>query len=295
MCGIAYGIPKRCLSLLNRLGVVVSYSTVTRTLRESAGACLAEMREICASCPTGVVYDNCNLEEKVGTETSTNRGSQAKLTVGFMYKLHPPGESTGPLVRELCLKEPNYDNIDLFDLLGLNAMGKFWRREVEALICSVLWEYCGEEMSEVVRDTQGVVVEGRTRIRRQVLHQLAPRVDEFYMFPTQKIDPGTSKGNGEVIEIFGELTGLTGEVMLDRIQPFVGDLATTLMQRNLLNYRKRDVEKRRLRHVDPWSGYLHTSFGGYLLSNQSHGGKADIHSSARELSCDSSSGPPIGK
>ena len=82
------------------------------------------------------------------------------------------------------------------------------------------------------------------------------------MFPTQKIDPGTSKGNGEVIEIVGELTGLTGKVMLDKIQPFVGDLATTLMQRNLLNYRKRDVENRELRHVDPCSGYLHANFGG---------------------------------
>lgn len=270
MCGVAHGIPKRSLSLLNRLGVVVSYSTVTRTLRESAEACLAEMREICKCFPTGVVYDNCNLEEGVGTETSTNRTSQSKLTVGFMYKLHAPGEglTAGPLLRELCMKEPNYDNIDLFDLLGLDTMGKFWRGEVEALICSVLWEQCGEEMSEEVQDHNGVaVLEGRKRIERQALYQLPRRVDEFYMFPTQKIDPGTSKGNGEVIEMVGELTGLTGEVMLDKIQPFIGDLATTLMQRNLLNYRKRDVENRRLRHVDPWSGYLHANFGEcYALS-----------------------------
>ena len=118
MCGVAHGIPKRSLSLLNRLGVVVSYSTVTRTLRESAEACLAEMREICKCCPTGVVYDNCNIEEGVGTETSTNRVSQAKLTVGFMYKLHVleehgagGGLAAGPLVRELCLREPNYNDV----------------------------------------------------------------------------------------------------------------------------------------------------------------------------------------
>lgn len=261
MCGVAHGIPKRSLSLLNRLGVMVSYSTVTRTLRSSAEACLAEMREICTSSPIGVVYDNCNIEERVGTETSTNRSSQAKLTVGFMYKLHAPGESlTGPLERELCLREPDYDNVDVFDLIGLDVIGEFWQREIEALICSVLWEQCGEEMSEVVHDERGDVVAGHKKIKRKVLHKLAPRVDEFYMFPTQKIDPGTSKGNGEVIEIVGELTGLTGEVMLDKVQPFIGDLATTLLQRNLLNYRKRDMEKRRLRHVDPWSGYLHANF-----------------------------------
>lgn len=141
MCGVAYGIPKRCLSLLNRLGVMVSYSTVTRTLRCSAEACLAEIREICASWPTGVVYDNCNIEEKVGTETSTNRASQAKLTVRFMYKLHVPEEClSGPLKKHLCLREPDYNNVDLFELLGLDDMGKFWQKEVEALICSVLWE-----------------------------------------------------------------------------------------------------------------------------------------------------------
>lgn len=115
-------------------------------------------------------------------------------------------------------------------------------------------------MSEVVYDESGAIVGGRDRIQREILYQLTPRVDEFYMFPTQKIDPGTSKGNGEVIEIIGELIGLTGDIMLDKIQPFVGDLATTLLQRNLLNYRKRDIENRRLKHVDPWSGYLHANF-----------------------------------
>ena len=246
---------------------MISYSTVTRTLRSSAQACLSEIREICAHSPTDFVYDNCNIEERVGTETSTNRVSQAKLTVGFMYKLHAPEEnlSPGPLIRDLCVKDPNYDNVDLFDLLGLDEMGKFWRKEVEALICSVLWEQFGKEMSEVVRDEDGVVIQGRKKIKRQSLYQLVPRVDEFYMFPTQKIDPGTSKGNSEVIEIYGELTGLTGEVMVDKIQPFVGDLATTILQRNLLNYRKRDVDKRRLRYVDPCSGYLHANFGEYNM------------------------------
>ena len=44
-------------------------------------------------------------------------------------------------------------------------MGKFWRREVEALIYSVLWEQCGDEMSKVVEDDKGnAVIEGRKRI-----------------------------------------------------------------------------------------------------------------------------------
>ena len=177
MCGVEHVIHKRSLSLLNRLGMMISYSTVTHTLRNSVEAGLAEMREICSYSPVGVVYDNCNIEERVGIETSTNRASQAKLTVGFMYKLHTPGESTyknafgffllpvlpvlreavgkhgkqkntndfllmsltGPLPWELCFKEPSYD-VDLFDLLGLNEMGRFWRKEIEALICFILWE-----------------------------------------------------------------------------------------------------------------------------------------------------------
>ena len=229
-------------------------------MKETAKVCMVELKKTCELNATGTVYDNCDIEHSVGTETSVNRNLQFKLTVNFMFKLHAPGESlhAGALQRDMCLKlEPDYDNADLTEVLEIKEMSVFWKEAILGLISDVFWEVCGEEMSEVIDNSK----EGRRRIERPVLHKLKLRIDEILTMPTQAVHPGSTAGTAQVLEGISAFNGLDGKFMMDKIQPHVGDLGSTLLLRNLINYKKRDLEEKRLSHVDPWSGYLHVHFG----------------------------------
>ena len=238
-------------------------------MKETALICIAELKKTCELSATRTVYDNCYIEHTVGTEKSINHNSQFKLTVNFMFKLYAPEENlpAGALRRDMCIKpDPDYDNTDLAQVLRIQTMGVFWREAVLGLICDVFWEVCGEQMSKVVEDPKGnIYVEGRKRIQRPVLNKLKPRIDEILTLPTQSVHPGTTTGTAQVLDGISGFNGLSGVLMMDKIQPYVGDLGSTLLLRNLINYRKRDIEGKRLSHVDPWSGYLHVHFGKYIL------------------------------
>ena len=256
MCCQALVAPKRVMALLNRLGIGISYDTIRRCLTRTATSSWDEVKRLCASVPTVVVYDNCNIDHAVGPETSVYRVSQFKLTVNFIYELHAPGLGPGPLLRDLCFKkEPDYMGAELVDVLLVTQMGSFWKSQIAGLICDIMWEEFGEGMSEVRRLRQG-----RRRLNRPVIHAIEFRIDELLVLSTLPIDSGTTAGNAQVLEATARYTGLDRRKMMDKVQPHIGDLGTTLLQRNLLNYKKRDVEDQRLSHVDPWSEYLHMHF-----------------------------------
>ncbi|RPB23920.1 hypothetical protein L211DRAFT_229873 [Terfezia boudieri ATCC MYA-4762] len=119
----------------------------------------------------------------------------------------------------------------------------------------------------------------RERILRKSLHQLSLRRTRIRVGPTLEIDEGTVPGNIQVMEEMVNQMGLELEDLVDKIMVYVGDMSTVVMQRNAKEYRKRDIPLRRLDHVDPWHGLLHTQF---VLSNAVaavHKG----HSSATDL------------
>ena len=66
-----------------------------------------------------------------------------------------------------------------------------------------------------------------------------------------------------MMEEMVDYMGLDLKSLMDRLIVHVGDMSTVVMQRNAKDYRKRDVEHRRLAHVDSWHGFLHTEFGEF--------------------------------
>lgn len=254
-----YGVPKRVLTLMNRFGIAVSYGTVVRIENITAEANMLEIQRL-GERPTGAAYDNLVKEQNVEEETMDNRSSLYKLTVNLVWQLKvPPLIATeGQLLRSMCFKDPDYDNADPLDILGLHNLGEFLRPQIEGLICDTLWKRFGEFMQKNSN------LKGRRRIFRPVIHKIEPRIDELFVGPTLGIDPGTVTGNIEVLEAIGKLLGQKD--MVDKVMPIVGDMTTVIMMRHAKEYRKRDMEHNRFQHVDPWAGFLHTLFGKYALS-----------------------------
>ena len=257
----AYDVPKRVLTLLNHFGVAVSYGTIVRIENITAEANMMEIQKL-ATQPTGAAYDNLVKEQNVEEETMDNRSSLYKLTVNLVWQLKVPSLITterqliqGQLMRNLCFKDPDYDNADPLDILGLHNLGEFLRPQIEGLICETLWRLFGEHMQKNVN------LPGRRKLQRPVIYKIEPRIDELFIGPTLGIDPGTVTGNIEVLEAIGQLLGIDQKDMVDKVMPVVGDMTTVIMMRHAKEYRKRDMEYNRFQHVDPWAGFLHTLFG----------------------------------
>ena len=251
-----YGVPKRVLTLMNRFGIAVSYATTVRIESITAEANMGEIKQLAAR-PTGAAYDNLVKEQNVEEETIDNRSSLYKLTVNLVWQLKVPSlvATEGQLLRSLCFKDPDYDNADPLDILGLHNLGEFLRPQIEGLICDTLWKRFGEFMQKNTN------LAGRRRIFRPVLHKLESRIDELFVGPTLGIDSGTVTGNIEVLEAIGKMLGMDPKDMVDKVIPIVGDMTTVIMMRHAKEYRKRDIEYNRFQHVDPWAGFLHTLFG----------------------------------
>ena len=253
-----YGVPKRVLTLMNRFGIAVSYGTIVRIENIVAEASMKEIKELSRR-PTGAAYDNLVKEQNVEEETMDNRSSLYKLTVNLVWQLKIPSlvaSQGGQLIRNECfIKDPDYDNADPLDILGMHNLGEFLRPQIEGLICDTLWALFGEYMQKNPN------LPGRKRLLRPVLHKIDTRVDELFVGPTLGIDPGTVTGNIEVLEAIGSLLGVDPKTMVDRVMPIVGDMTTVIMMRHAKEYRKRDIEHNRFQHVDPWAGFLHTLFG----------------------------------
>lgn len=205
----------------------------------------------------GCAYDNLNKEQRAGTETIENRTAAYKLTVNLVWELVvPPMVATeGQLLRRMCIKDVNYDELDPLEILGFPSIGEFWEGQIGGLLCDVLWNWCKKEME------LNPIPRKRERVLRKSVYQLPLRKTRIRVGPTMEIDEGTVPGNIQVMEEMVEYMGLDLKTLTDKLIVHVGDMSTVVMQRNAKDYRKRDVEYRRLWHVDPWHGFLHTEFG----------------------------------
>lgn len=260
MAMTGYGTPKRAINLMGRLGMTVSYQTIVRTLKSTAKVGAKEVKELAKRVPLGCAYDNLNKEQKAGTETVENRTAAYKLTVNLVWELVVPQmvATEGQLLKHMCIKDVNYDELDPLEILGFHSIGQFWEGQIGGLLCDVLWRWCDKEME------LDPIPGKRERVLRKSVYQLPLRKTRIRVGPTLEIDEGTVPGNIQVMEEMVEYMGLDSMNLMDRLIVHVGDMSTVVMQRNAKDYRKRDVEHRRLAHVDPWHGFLHTEFGEFL-------------------------------
>ena len=97
-------------------------------------------------------------------------------------------------------------------------------------------------------------------IERAEYRLVKSRRADMLVGPTLDIDPGTLSGNWDVIEAIGKNFGFKEKDLYNRLMPWNGNLFTSAMQNSLKILKTRDSPECRMRHVDPWPGYLHTGF-----------------------------------
>lgn len=254
----ALHVPKRAISLLGRLGITISYTSVNRILKECAEDCLSEVvKRVQQGDPFGVVYDNLVFSKKVSGETILNRDCLEKMTVSAMFFLRTNDavraalyDNLPGLPRDLCLQRMPRSSTVL-EVLRWYRSSTYWRKEAESQVRMVLKKRFEKETNRISGS------QGRAVYRKIQLHRT-----EFMVLPTLDIDPGTLPGNVDVVDGVLNVLGLKEfmPILMDRVTPWNGDLFTAAMLNSVKVLRSRDRPDNRLGFVDPWPGYLHAAF-----------------------------------
>lgn len=268
----ALHVPKRAISLLGRLGITVSYGTIVNMLKEYGAACMAEVaNRISAGEPFSVVYDNLVFMKRTSSESVLNKECLEKMTVNAIFFLKVPKkelkngrtlrhelyDSLVGLPREICFNaQPK--GVTVLDILGLLNGSEYWQKEAISQVRMILRT---RYPKETFRETQRGVVDNQQKENERAQYRLM-KVERADMMvgPTLDIDPGTLPGNWDVVEAIGKNFGFKEQDLYNRLMPWNGDLFTSAMENSLKILKTRDIPDCRMRHVDPWPGYLHAGF-----------------------------------
>jgi hypothetical protein len=87
----AMKVPKRAITVLNQLGISISYDSVRAAVRAVSTAAQMRMRSVVKSGKFfGICWDNLALPNNKKETTEMNRGSLDHCTTSYMYELAVP-------------------------------------------------------------------------------------------------------------------------------------------------------------------------------------------------------------
>ncbi|KAA8909008.1 hypothetical protein FN846DRAFT_1020806 [Sphaerosporella brunnea] len=294
--------PKRVIALLNRLGVSVSYGSITTAVKAVGTAAAKDLqKKVQSGCFIGICWDNLALQVGKKEETEMNRNDLELCTTAYAYELNVPKPPAGAsqedkqvyknireaqarnatdrkrpgIPRGLILKEnPTYGSLKPFDFVlssGGPHIQKYWTDIVYVHLADICQELFGPAMGRYKRNGQ--------RIPK-------PQMPEnLYTMPTKKtnmhpmrvfdLDESTIDGNARVIEAIVQELGITLPELTDGQILITGDQMTTMRIRTLLELRHYDKLEQRMRFAMPVSGWLHIAMNCADGILKTHTGRTD--------------------
>jgi hypothetical protein len=296
----AMKVPKRAITVLNQLGISISYDSVRAAVKAVSLAAQKRMRSVVkAGKFFGVCWDNLALPNNKKETTEMNRGSLDHCTTSYMYELvvpEPPQdvhsstdvEAYNDIIaalednsrrkrigipRELVNKvNPEYESLRRVDFLFGKNIDEYWPDVVTVHLSDFCHEFFG------LAAMAAYTVDGRRLTRPSM-------PEELYRIPRQKsrihplkvldIDESSIDGNAQVIEaIASELDIDLAQLNSSSIM-ITGDQMTTARVRSLKDLRGRDMLERRMEFADTISGWLHTEMAVANGIQRCHSGRRD--------------------
>jgi hypothetical protein len=295
----AMKVPKRAITVLNQLGVSVSYDSIRIAVRAVSHAALKRMRNVVKSGKFfGICWDNLALPNNKKETTEMNRGSLDHCTTSYMYEMvvPPPLDAACPadvqayddiiaaleenarrkrvgIPRELVSKvNPDYDSLQRVDFLFGKNIEDYWPDVVTVHLSDFCHDFFGPAAMAAY------TVDGQ-RLERPSMPE------ELYRIPRQKsrihplkvldIDESSIDGNAQVIEAIASELDIDLALLNSSSIMITGDQMTTARVRSLKDLRVRDMLERRLGFADTISGWLHTEMAVANGIQRCHSGRRD--------------------
>ena len=110
----SFKVPKRVITILNHLGVCVSYPSLLVALRNNAKVILSNLRNICTHGEAILIsFDNLNRANNVRDQRVFNEGSFTTSTAGYVVRPH----QRYPMLTELDRRYQDVEDLTVRDFL----------------------------------------------------------------------------------------------------------------------------------------------------------------------------------
>ncbi|KAF8468223.1 hypothetical protein BDZ91DRAFT_848070 [Kalaharituber pfeilii] len=238
--------------------------------------------------PFGVFWDNMTIYQRVGEQTVSNyntflnwtaRGAwevqkatkvplewekvhnvncgllrepkkQVSKSEELAYDVNSDGIQVKPGLDKASLiaECPDYQNIDICQLLDLEGLELYMRESHRGILGEVLWKHLrGSAGSKVVLPNM------------PELHCLEPKRARIWTLPTLEVDESTLDGNAEILEEFARSAGLDLRDLEGRAVLVAGDLMSTSRANGVKVLRVRDYPHQRMDWAITIDGILHVT------------------------------------
>jgi hypothetical protein len=289
-------VPKRAISVLNQLGITVSYDSIRVAVKSVSQAAQKSVRSIVKSGAFwGLCWDNLALPNNKKETTEMHRGSLDHCTTSYLYKLFIPApehyadveayqdicaaleENTRlrriGIPRSLMMKPaPDYEVLQRMDFLFAQSIAEYWPQAVLVHLSDFCYEFFGSETMAAYK------VYGQRLERPSMpegLYKIPHQKSRIHPLKVLDIDESSIDGNAQVIDAIAaeldiDLARLNGSSVM-----ITGDQMTTSRVRSLKELRVRDKLERRMGFADTLNGWLHTEMAVANGIQRCHSGRKD--------------------
>jgi len=280
-------VARRVQTVLGQLGIVCSYGKSIDAMQAFGMSQRQEMRSLAAAGrPFMMCWDNLVRTEMKEEETLLNRRQLLSMTSGYIQFLHippPPATSADPRSpdhwmqrayenimdclagddavslpkRLLQVHEPNYANLEPFDLLFVQSIQSHQPLIARAHVGALLKRFVGAAALDVFRTVEG---------RKLRLPEL-PNGPEYYTIPSVKsqlyilpifdVDETTIDGTSRLVDLILAELNLEAAELVGRHVDTVGDQLSNARVRSLQELRVRDFTEHRFGFAGIKPGYFH--------------------------------------
>ena len=210
--------PKRAIMSLNKLGICVSYPTISRNLEAAADVARRRLKRIARSGKAFIpVFDNLTFMAKVRDTRLDNQSEFMTWTAGFV--LIPPASRSPPAFSQLTdVNRNRISELGILTFLPSKEDHQNLNAACRAIIGEILNEFCEFE-GVTLKDKLSCELPTVFRIDRREPPEVCP-------LRTYDLNEAYSGDMIQILYSIQEDTGLSKEQCLEQLYLFSGDLMT---------------------------------------------------------------------
>jgi hypothetical protein len=210
-------VPKRVMSVLNHIGITVSYSTLLRTLQASADAARTRLREIAGRGEAFIpVFDNLTKLASISNHRTFNTSGFLNLTTGFIYV--PAASHASPMfTRAIDIRREYIDKLCFEHFFPTKTDHSNVREGFSSLIADVLKGFA--QHKDIKVSNLGFLMRPVFQIDPKAKPELLP-------LPTYDLNEQHTQEMVQILYNIEDDSGMSVEQCIERLVMVVGDQAT---------------------------------------------------------------------
>ena len=218
----AQNMPKRCVEVFHKMGLLVTSKTVRQALTANSEAVLQTLRERVRNERFLISYDNMNFYEKVQDQRVHNKAHQVAYTAGYICFMKGKGCLNANTINYQAIRDLKSANF-LLDSAGNSHR----QASTRYMLSQVLSRYYKKQLCVQKKEVDGQILPKYWKWRMPLKKmQCAVQAADILPLPTLPHDESKISGTIEILQEIVARLGLDPHILHDKKVMFKGDYMT---------------------------------------------------------------------